>query len=113
MNSALATRTTNWCDLLAQKDSLKALAVEDLEALNSAGNDYLHSIAHGISGIGNLLACTASNSETGLDKEAVTNIGWMLESLGSLISNLSDVMAETEYLANEHKSTNKRKGAAK
>ena len=66
---------------------------EQLKAAEHASESCVTTLAHGISGIGNLLACTASNSETGLNPEALTDIGWLLESLGNLISNLADTGA--------------------
>ena len=103
----------NWCDLLVSKGGLRAMPADKLESLSNAGNDYVHALAQGVSGVGNLLACTARNNETGLDKDAVANVGWMIECLGGLISNLIDVVDETEYLASESKASAKRKGGAK
>ena len=104
--------TVSWKDLLISGQAMKQLPSDDLEAISSASDDYLHTIAHGVSGIGNLLACTASNGVSGLDSEAVTKIGWMLDALGGLISNLSDVASEAGILVIDQKSASKRKGGA-
>lgn len=103
-------KTANWKDLLVSGQDMKHMPLDDLDAISRAGDGYLHSIAHGISGIGNLLACTASNGLSGLDPEAVTKIGWMLDALGGLISNLSDVTAEADNLTLDQAAAGKPKG---
>ncbi|WP_175651032.1 hypothetical protein [Pseudomonas sp. Marseille-P9899] len=84
----------NWNALLPSRKTMKEMSAEELDAAGQASNDCVAILAHGISGIGNLLACAASNDQVGLNASAVTDIGWMLESLGSLISNLTDTGAE-------------------
>ena len=101
----------NWSDMLVAPESLTMMPAERLEALRLASDNQMHTLAHGVSGIGNLLACTASNGDTGLNADAVAHIGWMLESLGGLISNLSDTAVNAEYQI--EKAAGKRKGAAK
>lgn len=91
----------NWQNLLPNHESILKMSAEKLQATEKASDRYLSVLAHGISGIGNLLACTASNGETGLSETAVTDIGWMLESLGTLISNLSDTGAAAAHRRNE------------
>lgn len=103
-------KTANWKDLLISGQEMKQMPLGDLDAISGAGDSYLHSIAQGISGIGNLLACTASNGVSGLDPEAVTKIGWMLDVLGGLISNLSDLAAEADNLVCDPGATGARKG---
>lgn len=93
----------NWNDLLPRHEVLKAMNADQLEAAEEASARYVAVLANGISGIGNLLACTASNGDTGLNENAVTEIGWMLESLGSLISNLSDTSSAAAYHLQESK----------
>ncbi|EGH20558.1 hypothetical protein [Pseudomonas amygdali] len=86
-------KTMNWCDLLIKRDEITAMNADDLDAVIRATDDQLLTLAHGVSGIGNLLACAASNEESGLSPDAVRNVGWMLESLGALISNVAGVSA--------------------
>ncbi|MDC3736064.1 hypothetical protein KDL27_09785 [Pseudomonas syringae pv. syringae] len=104
-------KTMGWCDLLIKNKDIAVMDTEDLDALCRATDDQLLALAHGVSGIGNLLACTASNSETGLSPEAVKNIGWMLESLGGLISNLSDTNSEAVHQISEMPKARKPKAA--
>lgn len=91
----------NWNDLLPSHEAIRAMTPEKLKAAEVASEHYIGKLAYGISGIGNLLACTASNGETGLDEGAVTNVGWLLESLGDLIGNLYTTEAATAYRRNE------------
>ncbi|WP_346397561.1 hypothetical protein [Pseudomonas syringae] len=86
-------KTMNWRDLMVKRDEIAAMNGEDLDAVIRATDDRLLTLAHGVSGIGNLLACAASNEESGLSPDAVINVGWMLESLGALISNVTEVSA--------------------
>ena len=86
----------NWKDLLLGMESINAMEPDNLEAVRQASDNHMHILAHGISGLGSLLACAADNDDTGLNTQAVTNVGWMLESLGILISNLSDTAAHAE-----------------
>lgn len=88
-------KTMTWVDLLPTNDTIPKMNADELDAVIRATDDYMHSLAHGISGIGNLLACAASNTETGLSPEAAIDMGWMLESLGGLISTLSSVSSNT------------------
>jgi hypothetical protein len=91
-------RVPNWNDLLPSIDVIeKNLTPDQLEQAGRACDQYIVTLAHGISGIGNLLACTASNGETGLCEEAATDVGWLLEGLGNLISNLADTGEAAKY----------------
>ncbi|WP_231656355.1 hypothetical protein [Pseudomonas californiensis] len=78
---------------MIRRDEITAMNAEDLEAVISATDDRLLALARGVSGIGNLLACSASNKELGLSQDVVTNVGWMLESIGELISDVAGVSA--------------------
>lgn len=80
----------NWNALLPSHEAIQAMSPEQLKAAGQAADQYVCTLANGISGLGHLLACTASNGETGLSEDAVTSVGWMLESLGDLISKLTD-----------------------
>lgn len=94
-------KVPNWNDLLPSGDAIeKHMTPEQLEATAGACDRYIMTLAHGVSGIGNLLACTASNSESGLSEEAVTDVGWLLEGLGHLISNLADTGDAAKYRRN-------------
>ncbi|PYD06744.1 hypothetical protein DND90_16270 [Pseudomonas syringae pv. maculicola] len=86
-------KTMRWCDLLIQRDEIAAMNAEDLDAVSRATGGQLSALTHGVSGIGNLLACAALNEEVGLSLDAVASVGWMLESLGELIGNVADVSA--------------------
>ena len=91
----------NWCALLPSHEAIMAMTPEKLEAVEAASERYIGALSSGISGIGNLLACAASNGETGLNEEAVRGVGWLLESLGSLIGNISATEATATYRRNE------------
>ncbi len=80
-----------WNDLLPNIEAIEqTMKPDELEQAGRACDQYVMTLAHGISGIGNLLACTASNGDTGLSEDAETDVGWLLESLGTLIANLAD-----------------------
>ncbi len=84
-------RVPTWNDLLPNVEAIeRTMKPDELAQAGRACDQYVMNLAHGISGIGNLLACTASNGETGLSEEAATDVGWLLESLGTLIANLAD-----------------------
>ena len=87
----------NWNGLLPKHEAIKEMSTDELRKTADSTKEYACVLAHGISGIGNLLACTTSNGETGLSDQAVTSVGWMLESMGTLISNLVDTQAAAEY----------------
>lgn len=87
----------HWNGLLPTHATLRAMPSEDLQNVEACANNNIHALAHGVSAIGNLLACTASNKESGLNVDAVMNIGFMLETLGNLISQLVDVEDNAEY----------------
>ncbi|MFH7473924.1 hypothetical protein RA264_29720, partial [Pseudomonas syringae pv. tagetis] len=54
----------------------------------------LSTLAFCVSGLGNLLACAASNEDTGLNVDAVANVGWMLEIIGSLMGGRENVATQ-------------------
>lgn len=90
----------SWNDLLPSDESIKAMSPDELKQGASAAKQNAATIAFGISAIGNLLACTASNSETGLCPDAARDIGWMLDSLGNLTARLIDTGDALEYRLN-------------
>jgi hypothetical protein len=93
--------TAIWGDLFPTHAALASMSPEALKEVSSASNGCLSTLSHGISGIGNLLATAASNGTAALSPSAVADIGWLLESLGRLISELSDTGYATESRLNE------------
>jgi hypothetical protein len=80
----------DWNALLPSIEAIESMNADDLTAASEAIETQVASIGFGIAAIGNLLACAASNDETGLCKDAATDIGWLLQSLGTLSAKLSD-----------------------
>lgn len=104
-----------WNDLLPNYEDLQRMDAKRLDKAGRLAGGQVATLALGISGIGSLLACTASNDDTGLSESAVTNVGWMLESLGNLICGLSDLEENAAYRLKqleEQKPTSKRRGQA-
>ncbi|WP_312600832.1 hypothetical protein [Pseudomonas luteola] len=100
-----------WNDLLPSYEQINTMQPEKLDKAEKMAASQVATLALGISGIGNLLACTASNDETGLSESAVTDVGWMLESLGKLICSLSDtqmgIQNRLDELAKQPEKTSK------
>lgn len=90
-----------WIDLLPTFDAIHSMAPEGLARANSSVEQYTVTLGYGIAAIGNLLACTASNGETGLNDKTAADIGWLLESLGALSAQL----ANTSNAVNAHRRT--------
>lgn len=82
---------SGWKGFLPTHDTLGTMPIGDLDLVVSSTGDNIHTLAHGIAAIGTLLAGTATNEEMGINPDAVANVGFMLESLGALISGLVDV----------------------
>jgi len=80
----------NWSDLLPAMGAIETMAPEKLKRVDGAIEQYSITLGFGIAAIGNLLACTASNGQTGLSDQTATDIGWLLESLGELSARLAD-----------------------
>ena len=78
----------NWNGLLIGQQQIKDIAPERLGHAAESVSGRITTLACGISSIGNLLACTASNGETGLCTDTATSLGWLLESLGELTAAL-------------------------
>lgn len=91
----------NWNDILPSHEVIKAMPPSKLEAAEGATERYIAALAFGVAGIGDLLACTASNKETGLSEDAVTNVGWLLNALGDLIGGLADTGAGVSFRRKE------------
>lgn len=86
----------NWNDLLNSQRHFEKLQGEERERANEASSHYITQLALGISGIGSLLSCTATNGVTGLCPDAAANIGWMMTAVGDLINRLNDISVETQ-----------------
>ena len=80
----------NWNTLLPAFEQIEAMEPDKLSAAGETCQQYGFTLGLGIAAIGNLLACTASNGDTGLSDDAATNLGWMLETLGNLSAKLVD-----------------------
>lgn len=80
----------NWTDLLPTYGTIQAMEPETLARADGAIEQYSITLGYGIAAIGHLLACTASNGETGLSDRTATDIGWLLESLGGLSAQLAN-----------------------
>ncbi len=72
----------NWTHEGKRLTTEQAQRLSDIE---SAADDRIDTLVLGVSAIGNLLACTASNGTTGLCDETAAAIGWLLEDMGHLI----------------------------
>jgi len=79
-----------WKDLLPTTDQVAAMTPEQLERAAMAADNQSATIGFGIAAIGNLLAGAALNEELGLDSGSVADLGWLLQSLGTLSANLTD-----------------------
>lgn len=80
----------NWTDLLPTITAIQTMEPDALVRADSAIEQYNITLGYGIAAIGNLLACTASNGETGLSDRTAADIGWLLESLGGLSAQLAN-----------------------
>lgn len=78
----------NWNDILIGQQQIADIAPDRLELAAESVSGRATTLAYGISSIGNLLACTASNGSTGLSDDTATSLGWLLESLGELTAAL-------------------------
>ncbi|MNZ66557.1 hypothetical protein D3C78_847850 [compost metagenome] len=79
-----------WKDLLPNGAQVAAMTPEQLERAAMAAENQAATLGFGIAAVGNLLACAALNKSHGLDANKVADLGWLLESLGSLSVNLTD-----------------------
>lgn len=91
-----------WDSVLPSAERLRSMSEEELEAVQASTHERAMSLALGISGLGNLLSCAATNEESGLSEDAVHKVGWMLESLGELICALNDRGASAAWMVAEH-----------
>lgn len=87
----------SWYDLLPDHPAIQQMDPAQLEKASRMAEGEISTLAFGISGLGNILACAASNEDSGLSSDAVESIGWMLESVGRLIANLSDTQGAMQH----------------
>ena len=91
------SKIPNWFDLLPNAEQIRVMPSEKVERAGQAAHQYAFNVCRGIAGIGHLLACTASNGETGLSESVATDIGWLLETLGELSASLIDTSNELDH----------------
>ncbi|KJS78501.1 MAG: hypothetical protein JL55_14485 [Pseudomonas sp. BICA1-14] len=84
-----------WNHLLPDPSRLTGIATDDLDAIERTAECEALTMAHGIAAVGELLAYTADAGE--LDKNTATNIGWLINSLGTLSGRLVDIANGAEY----------------
>lgn len=92
-----------WSHLLPDPLRMGRLSTDDLDAIERTAECEAMTMAHGIAAIGELLAYTADAGE--LDKNTATNIGWLINSLGTLSGRLVDVANGAEYELERRKAT--------
>ena len=84
-----------WGHVLPDTLTLNDYSDEKVEAIERTAECEAMTMAHGIAAIGELLAYTADAGE--LDKNTATNIGWLINSLGTLSGRLVDIANGAEY----------------
>ncbi len=84
-----------WGHLLPDPLRLSALSADELDAIERTAECEAMTVGHGIAAIGELLANTADAGE--LTDDAARNIGWLINSLGTLSGRLVDVANGAEY----------------
>ncbi|WP_313487322.1 hypothetical protein [Stutzerimonas kunmingensis] len=84
-----------WGHVLPDTLTLNKYSDDEVEAIERTAECEAQTMAHGIAAIGELLAYTADSGE--LDKGTATNIGWLINSLGTLSGRLVDVASAAEY----------------
>lgn len=92
-----------WSHLLPDPLRMGRLSTDDLDVIERTAECEALTVAHGISAIGELLAWTADAGE--LDKDVARNIGWLINSLGTLSGRLVDVANGAEYELERRKAT--------
>ena len=80
----------NWNDLLLNHRAIQTLSPEQLKAAGQAVDSYGTTLGYGIAAIGSLLAGYATNEDHGIDPDAMTDLGWLLQTLGELSARLND-----------------------
>lgn len=95
----------DWNDLLQSNRYFEQLQGEAQKRAGEASRFYIAQLAMGISGVGTLLSCTATNGVTGLSSDAAAKVGWMMTVVGDLIVSLSDIAEATMPEGREMEST--------
>ena len=80
----------NWNDLLLNHRAIQTLSPEQLKAAGQAVDSYGTTLGYGIAAIGTLLAGYATNEDHGIDPDAMTDLGWLLQTLGELSGSLAN-----------------------
>jgi len=83
-------RVPNWNDLLPSHSAIQGMTQEQLKAAGQATESYGMTIGFGIAAIGSMLAGYATNEDHGIDPDAMTDLGWLLQALGELSARLND-----------------------
>lgn len=78
-------------DLLVDTNTFDSLSIEQLNTISVAAECHSMNLSHGIAAIGNILACAALNTDTGLNMDVVADLGWLIETLGNLNSKVTDI----------------------
>ena len=92
-----------WSHLLPDPMDLRDYSTEQVEAIERTAECEALNVAHGISAIGELLAWTAHAGE--LSNDTARNIGWLINSLGTLSGRLVDVANGAGYELERRKAT--------
>lgn len=87
----------SWYDLIVSDATIQQLAPEQLERALRMADGETTTLAMGISGLGNLMACAANNKDSGLSEDAVESVGWMLDSLGRLLATMNDTQGLIQH----------------
>ncbi|MDV7210124.1 hypothetical protein [Azotobacter beijerinckii] len=80
----------NWNDLLLNHRAIQTLSPDQLKAAGQAADNYGMTLGCGIAAIGSLLAGYSTNEDHGIDPDAMTDLGWLLQTLGELSARLND-----------------------
>lgn len=78
-----------WRDVLVDVE-LHATDKAKLEQIQRTAESFADTLTYGMSAIGYLLACTASNGDTGLDPDEAAATGWLLSYLANLVTELNN-----------------------
>jgi len=79
--------------LLIDPEYFGDASTEKLKSIGSAAHDMSGTISHGIAAIGVMLASAAMNEDAGLNTDTVADLGWLLQALGKLTSNMASIEA--------------------
>ena len=88
-------KTICWGRLLPDPSRLDKVPADQLHAIERTAECEAMTMAHGIAAIGELLAYTADAGE--ITNDAARDIGWLINSLGTLSGRLVDVANGAEY----------------